>query len=44
MHLRLQETLDTLRIAMRNTRIMCAVMLDTKVHNDFGAPIRNADA
>lgn len=25
-----QETLDTLRIAMRNTRIMCAVMLDTK--------------
>ncbi|KAK9835247.1 hypothetical protein WJX81_008602 [Elliptochloris bilobata] len=25
-----QETLDTLRKAMRNTRIMCAVMLDTK--------------
>ena len=27
----LQETLDNLRKAMRNTRIMCAVMLDTKV-------------
>ena len=27
----LQETLDTLRIAMRNTHILCAVMLDTKV-------------
>ena len=26
----LQETLDTLRIACKNTRIMCAVMLDTK--------------
>ena len=26
-----QETLDNLRFAMRNTRIMCAVMLDTKV-------------
>ena len=26
-----QETLDTLRKAMANTRIMCAVMLDTKV-------------
>ena len=25
-----QETLDTLRIACKNTRIMCAVMLDTK--------------
>ncbi|BDA42308.1 Pyruvate kinase, cytosolic isozyme [Coccomyxa sp. Obi] len=25
-----QETLDALRIAMRNTRILCAVMLDTK--------------
>ncbi|CAK0764540.1 hypothetical protein CVIRNUC_003168 [Coccomyxa viridis] len=25
-----QETLDTLRQAMRNTRILCAVMLDTK--------------
>lgn len=25
-----QETLDMLRTAMRNTRIMCAVMLDTK--------------
>ncbi|KAK9825979.1 hypothetical protein WJX74_002803 [Apatococcus lobatus] len=25
-----QETLDALRTAMRNTRIMCAVMLDTK--------------
>lgn len=27
----LQETLDNLRLAMRETRIMCAVMLDTKV-------------
>ncbi len=27
----LQETLDALRQAMINTRIMCAVMLDTKV-------------
>ena len=27
----LQETLDNLRTAMKNTRIMCAVMLDTKV-------------
>ena len=26
-----QETLDALRQAMRNTRILCAVMLDTKV-------------
>ena len=26
-----QETLDTLRQAMKNTGIMCAVMLDTKV-------------
>lgn len=26
-----QETLDTLRIAMHNTGILCAVMLDTKV-------------
>lgn len=26
-----QETLDALRQAMTNTRIMCAVMLDTKV-------------
>ncbi len=31
LRLRLQGTLDNLRIAMRNTRIMCAVMLDTKV-------------
>ena len=29
--LAVQETLDALRIAMRNTRILCAVMLDTKV-------------
>lgn len=29
----LQETLDNLRKAMRNTRIMCAVMLDTKVRS-----------
>ena len=28
-----QETLDTLRQAMRNTRILCAVMLDTKVQS-----------
>jgi hypothetical protein len=28
---RLQETLDNLRKAMENTKIMCAVMLDTKV-------------
>ena len=27
----IQETLDALRQAMRNTRILCAVMLDTKV-------------
>ena len=27
-----QETLDQLRKAMHNTRILCAVMLDTKVH------------
>jgi ribonuclease PH len=26
-----QETLDNLRRAMENTKIMCAVMLDTKV-------------
>lgn len=26
-----QETLDNLRIAMNNTGILCAVMLDTKV-------------
>lgn len=26
-----QETLNNLRQAMRNTKIMCAVMLDTKV-------------
>ena len=26
-----QETLDQLRKAMHNTRILCAVMLDTKV-------------
>lgn len=26
-----QETLDTLKIAMHNTQILCAVMLDTKV-------------
>jgi pyruvate kinase len=26
-----QETLDNLRIAMQNTGILCAVMLDTKV-------------
>ncbi|KAJ7513362.1 hypothetical protein O6H91_24G002800 [Diphasiastrum complanatum] len=25
-----QETLDNLRIAMENTKIMCAVLLDTK--------------
>ena len=31
-----QETLDTLRVAMRNTRIMCAVMLDTKVSTAAG--------
>jgi len=27
----LQETLANLRLAMRETKIMCAVMLDTKV-------------
>lgn len=27
-----QETLDNLRMAMDNTGILCAVMLDTKVH------------
>jgi len=32
-----QETLDTLRKAMRNTCIMCAVMLDTKVRRGLGA-------
>ena len=26
-----QETLDNLRIAMQNTQILCALMLDTKV-------------
>lgn len=26
-----QETLDNLKIAMQNTQILCAVMLDTKV-------------
>lgn len=26
-----QETLDNLRIAMGNTKVMCAAMLDTKV-------------
>lgn len=26
-----QETIDNLRIAMQNTQILCAVMLDTKV-------------
>ena len=30
-----QETLNNLRIAMLNTRILCAVMLDTKVCNSF---------
>ena len=29
-----QETLDTLRQAMKNTGIMCAVMLDTKVREE----------
>lgn len=29
-----QETLDNLRIAMQNTGIICAVMLDTKVSQD----------
>ena len=29
-----QETLDNLRIAMQNTGILCAVMLDTKVGFD----------
>ena len=28
-----QKVLDALRQAMHNTRIMCAVMLDTKVRN-----------
>ncbi|KAB1224156.1 Pyruvate kinase, cytosolic isozyme [Morella rubra] len=31
-----QETLDNLRIAMHNTQILCAVMLDTKVENQEG--------
>lgn len=30
-----QETLDNLRIAMQNTQILCAVMLDTKVVSLF---------
>ena len=30
-----QETLNNLRIAMLNTRILCAVMLDTKVYYSF---------
>lgn len=30
-----QETLDNLRQAMENTGILCAVMLDTKVHNAY---------
>jgi hypothetical protein len=33
-----QETLDQLRIAMRNTRILCAVMLDTKVQESLHKP------
>ncbi|KAG1359544.1 Pyruvate kinase, cytosolic isozyme [Cocos nucifera] len=31
-----QETLDNLRIAMQNTQILCAVMLDTKSVYDVG--------
>jgi hypothetical protein len=31
----LQETLDNLRKAMQNTKIMCAVMLDTKVRSAY---------
>jgi hypothetical protein len=37
----LQETLDTLRKAMANTRIMCAVMLDTKVRQAAAAAACN---
>ncbi len=33
-----QETLDNLRKAMANTKIMCAVMLDTKVREGAVAP------
>ena len=30
-----QETLDNLRVAMHNTQILCALMLDTKVASFF---------
>jgi pyruvate kinase len=33
-----QETLDALRQAMHNTGILCAVMLDTKVHPPSRSP------
>ena len=36
----LQETLNNLRLAMRETRIMCAVMLDTKVGTHLPHPVR----
>jgi hypothetical protein len=39
-----QETLDNLRQAMHNTGILCAVMLDTKVHLlTTSSPLRITD-
>lgn len=40
-HPNTQETLNNLRHAMRNTKIMCAVMLDTKVRIAFGCTCGN---
>lgn len=34
-----QETLDNLNIAMHNTQILCAVMLDTKVRSSSSQPV-----
>lgn len=34
-----QETLNNLRIAMQNTQILCAVMLDTKVRSLLFSPL-----
>ena len=34
-HVYHQHTLDNLRIAMHNTGIPCAIMLDTKVQHDY---------
>lgn len=34
-----QETLNNLKIAMHNTQILCALMLDTKVNLFVGLPL-----